>query len=41
MGIAKLYSQSGGNGFKINGIIQDYYVYAGEKIEKGELSLCQ
>lgn len=36
MGIAKLYSQSGGNGFKPNGIIKDYYVYAGEKVEKGD-----
>lgn len=36
MGIAKLYSQSGGNGSKINGIIQDYYVYAGENVEKGD-----
>lgn len=36
MGIAKLYSQSGGGGFKINGIIQDYYAYAGEKVEIGD-----
>ena len=37
MGIAKLYSQSGGNGgFKPNGIIQGYYVYAGERVEKGD-----
>ena len=36
MGTAKLYSQSGGSGFKINGIIEDYYVYAGETVEKGD-----
>ena len=36
MGIAKLYSQSGGNGFKINGIIEDYYAYAGENISAGD-----
>lgn len=36
MGIAKLYSQSGGNGLKINGIIEDYYVYAGENISAGD-----
>ena len=36
MGIAKLYSQSGGSSFKPNGIIQDYYVYAGERIEEGD-----
>ena len=36
MGIAKLYSQSGGKGLKINGIIQDYYVYAGETVKKGD-----
>lgn len=36
MGIAKLYSQSGGNGFKINGIIKDYYAYAGENISAGD-----
>lgn len=36
MGIAKLYGQSGSGGFKPNGIIQDYYVYAGERIEKGD-----
>lgn len=36
MGIAKLYNQGGGNGFEINGIIQDYYVYAGETVEKGD-----
>lgn len=35
MGIAKLYSQSGSGG-KINGIIEDYYVYAGEKISAGD-----
>lgn len=35
MGIAKLYNQSGSGG-KINGIIEDYYVYAGEKVEKGD-----
>ena len=36
MGIAKLYSQSGKNGFKIDGITQGYYVYAGETVEKGD-----
>ena len=36
MGIAKLYSQSGKKGFEINGIIQDYYVYAGETVKKGD-----
>ena len=36
MGIAKLYSQSGGIGLKINGIVQDYYVYAGEIVKKGD-----
>lgn len=36
MGIAKLYSQSGGNGLKINGIIEDYYAYAGENISAGD-----
>lgn len=36
MGIAKLYSQSGGSGLKINGIIQDYYAYAGENISAGD-----
>ena len=35
MGIAKLYSQSGSGG-KINGIIQDYYAYAGENISAGD-----
>ena len=35
MGIAKLYSQSGA-GDKINGIIQDYYAYAGENISAGD-----
>ena len=35
MGIAKLYSQSGSGG-KINGIIEDYYVYAGEKVSAGD-----
>ena len=35
MGIAKLYSQSGSGG-KINGIIEDYYVYAGETVKKGD-----
>lgn len=37
MGIAKLYSQSGGgNEFYINGTIKKYYVYAGEKVKKGD-----
>ena len=35
MGVAKLYSQSGG-GTKLNGIIKDYYVYAGEKVSTGD-----
>lgn len=35
MGIAKLYGQSGSGG-KINGIIQDYYAYAGENISAGD-----
>lgn len=36
MGIAKLYSQSGGSGFKINGITQSYYVATGETVNKGD-----
>lgn len=35
MGIAKLYGQSGSGG-KINGIIEDYYAYAGENISAGD-----
>ena len=35
MGIAKLYSQNGSGG-KINGIIEDYYAYAGENISAGD-----
>lgn len=35
MGIAKIYSQSS-SGMKINGIIEDYYVYAGERVKKGD-----
>lgn len=40
MGIAKLYGQkrktSSENSFNINGIIEDYYVYAGENISAGD-----
>ena len=36
MGIAKLYSQSGGNGLKINGITQSYYVATDETVNKGD-----
>lgn len=37
MGIAKLYGQSKGtSGFKINGIIQDYYVVSGATVKKGD-----
>lgn len=36
MGIAKLYSQSGGGGFKINGVAADYYVAEGETVNKGD-----
>ena len=37
MGIAKLYSQSGGgNSFKINAMIKSYYVAANETITKGD-----
>lgn len=37
MGIAKLYSQSGGgNGFKINGVTDSYYVVEGETVNKGD-----
>ena len=36
MGIAKLYSQSGGSGFKINGMIKSYYVAANETVNKGD-----
>ena len=35
MGIAKIYGQQQG-GMSINGIIQDYYVYAGENISAGD-----
>lgn len=35
MGQAKLYGQNTG-GFDINGIIEDYYVYAGESISAGD-----
>lgn len=35
MGIAKLYGQNGSGG-KINGIIEDYYAYAGENISAGD-----
>ena len=36
MGIAKLYSQSGGSGFKINGMVKSYYVAANETVTKGD-----
>ena len=36
MGTAKLYSQSGKKGLDINGIIEDYYAYAGENISAGD-----
>lgn len=36
MGIAKLYSQSGKNGFKVNGITQSYYIATGEIVSKGD-----
>ena len=36
MGIAKLYSQSGGSGFKINGMTKSYYVAANETVTKGD-----
>lgn len=35
MGIAKIYNQKQ-SGFNINGIIEDYYVYAGEKVSAGD-----
>ena len=35
MGTAKLYNQIS-NGIKINGIIEDYYAYAGENISAGD-----
>ena len=36
MGIAKLYGQKA-SGININGIIKDYYAYAGENISAGDL----
>ena len=36
MGIAKLYGQKA-SGTNINGIIKDYYVYAGSNVSAGDL----
>ena len=36
MGEAILYGKSGGGGLKINSIIEEYYVYAGENISAGD-----
>lgn len=36
MGIGALDYKKGGSNFEINGIIKDYYVYAGEKVSAGD-----